>query len=175
MPTYHRETWVDAPLSDVWEFHSTVDGLVRLTPAFLDLEVGSVTGPDGEPDPEVLDAGTRIELSARPVDALPRQSWTSVVVDREAGDDRAFFRDRMDDGPFPHWVHEHRFYGEDVASGARSDGGTTSEATLVSDRVEFRLPGGPLGERLAEFADFGFEPMFRYRHRRTKELLEDGR
>jgi ligand-binding SRPBCC domain-containing protein len=171
MPTYHRETWVDAPLSDVWAFHATTDGLVEVTPAFVDLSVDAVTGPDGEADPDELVEGTRIELGARPVDALPRLSWTSVIVDREEGEDRAFFRDRMEDGPFPLWVHEHRFYGETVAS-ERQGGTAADERTLVSDRVTYRLPGGQLGDRVAEYATLGFDQGFAYRHRRTKELLE---
>jgi ligand-binding SRPBCC domain-containing protein len=159
MPTFHRETWVDAPLSEVWAFHSRIDGLVETTPAFANLEIESVTGADGEPDPEVLGESSRIEVSVRPVEALPRLSWTSVVVDREAGDDRAFFRDEMEEGPLTRWVHTHRFYGDDGR-------------TLVSDEVEYRLPGGGFGRQLEPLADVVLDQVFAYRHRRTKELLE---
>lgn len=160
MPTYHRETWIDAPLQDVWAFHSRIEGLTSVTPAFLDLRVDRVVGPDGTEDPEVLEEGTRIDLSARPFDVGPRQSWTSIVTEREHGDGEAHFRDEMEDGPFPHWEHTHRFYAGD------------SGETLLSDRVEFRLPFGGLGEAVAGVADLGFEPMFAFRHRRTKRLLE---
>lgn len=159
MPTFHRETWVDAPLSEVWAFHCRVDGLVETTPAMANLEVESVTGPEGEPDPEELEEGARVELSVRPVEALPRLSWTSVIVERETDDDRAFFRDEMEEGPLPRWVHTHRFYGEDGR-------------TLVSDEVDYRLPGGDLGQQLQPVADVVLDQVFAYRHRRTKELLE---
>jgi len=159
METYSRETWVRAPLDRVWEFHSTTDGLEALTPGFLNLRIESVRGPDGTSDPEVLTPRTRIEATVRPFDVVPRQSWTSVIERREEHDGSAVFVDSMGDGPFPHWQHTHSFF---------ADG----DATLVRDRVEYRLPMGGLGEALGPLSWIGFEPMFRYRHRRTRELLE---
>ena len=164
MPTYHRETWVDAPLDEVWEFHSRITGLTALTPDFLNLNVERVVGPDGEENPEVLEVGSRISMRLEPFGVLPGGSWTSVITEREYDPDagRAYFRDTMEDGPFPHWEHTHRFYEGD-------DG-----ETLVSDRVEYRLPGGELGELAGPVSGpVGFEPMFRYRHRETKRRLEE--
>lgn len=159
MPTYHRETWVAAPLEEVWDFSVQVDGLEQVTPGFMNLRVESVTGPDGEPGPEELTEGTRIEASVHPFGLGPRQSWVSRITERERDDERAHFRDEMVEGPVPYWEHTHSFYAE-------------GDETLVSDRVAYRLPFGGLGEQLAEFADLGFEPLFQYRHRRTRELLE---
>jgi ligand-binding SRPBCC domain-containing protein len=161
MSTYRRGTRVGAPLEEVWEFHSRISGLEALTPGFMNLRVEGVVGPDGGPDPEVLEAGSRIDMSMRPLGVGPRRTWTSVITEREAGAGSAMFRDRMEDGPFPEWVHTHRFFADDGE-------------TLVVDHVEYRLPGGPLGEAVGPLGRVGFEPMFRYRHRRTRELLEDG-
>lgn len=160
MATYTRETRVHAPFSEVWAFHSDTRGLVELTPNWMHLEIDRVLGPDGESDPDVLDAGARIEASMRPFGVGPRQPWTSVIVEREEREDQAYFVDTMEDGPFPEWRHTHRFY---------ADG----EDTIVADRVEYRLPGWKLGDLLSPLAGVGFAPMFRYRHRRTKALLED--
>lgn len=159
MATYSRLTRVSAPLSDVWDFHSRVSGLEALTPDWMHLRIESVTGPDGGPDPEILETGSEIEMSMRPFGVGPRQRWTSVILSRESGDERAEFRDEMRDGPFARWVHTHRF----VADGAE---------TIVEDEVEYELPGGPLGRSASPLAVVGFEPMFRARHRKTKELLE---
>jgi ligand-binding SRPBCC domain-containing protein len=159
MATYQRETYVDAPFDEVWAFHSTVDGLEALTPGFMNLEVSGVSGPDGESDPEVLESGARIEMSMRPFGVGPRQRWTSVVTDRSEGDGAAMFHDVMEGGPFPTWEHTHRFF---------ADG----EGTIVSDRVEYELPGGALGRVVSPLGWVGFEPMFRGRHKKTKELLE---
>jgi ligand-binding SRPBCC domain-containing protein len=69
------------------------------------------------------------------------------------------FHDVMEGGPFPTWEHTHRFF---------ADG----EGTIVSDRVEYELPGGALGRVVSPLGWVGFEPMFRGRHKKTKELLE---
>jgi ligand-binding SRPBCC domain-containing protein len=159
MATYTRETRVRAPFDEVWEFASTVDGLDALTPDFMNLEVRSVTGPDGDPDPEILTAGSRIDLAMQPFGVGPRQEWTSVITERTEDEGAAMFHDVMEGGPFPTWEHTHEFF---------ADG----DETVVSDRVEYELPGGALGRAVSPLGWVGFEPMFRGRHRKTKELLE---
>lgn len=159
MATYSRLTRVSAPLSDVWDFHSRVSGLEALTPAWMNLRVESVTGPDGESRPDVLEAGSEVRLSIRPFGVGPRQRWTSAILERESDGERAFFRDAMRGGPFAEWEHTHRFL---------ADG----EETIVEDEIAYELPGGPAGRTASPFAVVGFEPMFRARHRKTKDLLE---
>ncbi|MFC6725517.1 cyclase, partial [Halobium palmae] len=66
MANYHRQVRVAAPLDEVWKFHSRIEGLVGLTPDWMNLRVEAVRGPDGEPDPDVLEAGSRARLSVRP-------------------------------------------------------------------------------------------------------------
>jgi len=157
MAVYERSTVVDAPLERVWEFHSTVDGLLALTPGWMNMRVEEIRGPNGEPDPDVLEIGTEVSLSVRPFGVGPRQSWTSRIVERERGDGRAHFRDTMRDGPFGEWNHTHRF--------RAVDGGTR-----ITDHVEYEFPRPFRG--LSALAWPGFEPMFVYRHRRTKAELE---
>jgi ligand-binding SRPBCC domain-containing protein len=159
MPTYERSTRVAAPFDAVWEFHSDEQGLIALTPGWMNLEVESVYGPEGDPDPAVLEAGSVVESSVRPFGVGPEQHWVSEITARERSDGSAYFRDVMTEGPFRHWVHTHLFY---------ADG----DGTIVRDRVEYRLPLGRLGDALGPLATVGFDPMFRYRHRRTRELLE---
>lgn len=157
MPTYQRQTRVDAPLDEVWTFHSRIDGLEALTPAWMHLRVEGLDGPDGEPNPDVLEAGTEVRLSVRPFGVGSRRRWVSHITRRERADGTAVFEDVMDDGPFPTWRHSHQFY---------ADG----DGTLLRDRVEYELP--VVGGRLGPLGWLGFEPMFRDRHRRTKRILE---
>lgn len=159
MPTYEREAYLRAPFEDVWEFHSGITGLTAVTPRFMNLRVEAARGPDGEPDPDVLEEGSEVDLALRPFGVGPRQSWTSRIIERRRGGDAGLFRDEMYDGPFEHWVHTHSFY---------ADAG----GTILRDRVEYRLPLGDLGRLAEPFGDIGFEPMFRYRHRETKRRLE---
>jgi ligand-binding SRPBCC domain-containing protein len=159
MSVYERSTRVRAPLSEVWAFHSRVDGLTALTPGWMNMRVESVRGPDGKADPGILEARSTVELSVQPFGVGPRQGWTSRIVERREGDGSAVFRDEMADGPFRQWVHTHSFF---------ADGGST----VVRDRIEYRFPGGQIGRFAERLWVIGFEPMFRFRHRRTKELLE---
>lgn len=159
MNTYQREVSVDAPFEAVWDFHSTTDGLVALTPDWLNLRIEAVRGPDEEPDPDVLDVGSTIRSSVRPFGVGPRQEWISEITARERSAQSGYFTDVMSDGPFREWRHTHRF---------ESDG----ESTLVRDTVEYRLPLGGVGDIVGPLARIGFAPMFWYRHRETRSLLE---
>lgn len=159
MDTYQRSVRVHAPLDAVWEFHSTESGLIDLTPDWMGLCIEDVRGPDGEPDPSVLEAGSRLQSTVQPFGVGPRQGWTSEITERERSEGAAYFRDVMHDGPFSFWEHTHQFY---------ADG----EQTLLRDSIRYELPLGAVGRALGPVAVVGFEPMFRYRHRRTAELLE---
>jgi ligand-binding SRPBCC domain-containing protein len=159
MAVYTRSVRVDAPLDEVWEFHSRIEGLETLTPDWMHMIVEDVRGPDGEPDPEVLDPGSVAVTSVRPFDVGPRQRWTSEIVEREREDGAARFVDEMTDGPFAEWEHTHLFY---------ADG----EETIVCDRVEYAFPGGGLGRAVSPLGWVGFEPMFRFRHNKTRDVLE---
>ncbi|MGB9965266.1 SRPBCC family protein [Halobacterium sp. CBA1126] len=156
MATFERELRVRAPLADVWAFHSTIDGLRSLTPDWLHLRVEEIDRPDDEPETHVLTEGTRIHASVQPFGVGPRQRWVSRITAREEDDDTAYFVDQMEEGPFPEWEHTHSFF---------ADG----DETLIRDRVEYRAPVGGVGDDLAVL---GLGPMFWYRHRRTREILD---
>ncbi|AKH96600.1 SRPBCC family protein [Halanaeroarchaeum sulfurireducens] len=158
MPTYYRSTVVDAPLDDVWAFHADVDGLRALTPSWSGLEIESVTGPDGERDPETLEVGTDIEMRVRPLGLLPGPAWTSRITRRERTEGEAVFRDTMIGGPLETWEHAHRFRALDGR-------------TLISDRLDFALP--PAYEGATPAVRAGLAALFAYRHHRTRTLLAD--
>lgn len=65
MATDEQSARVAAPPAAVWEFHSTERGLVELTPDWIYLQVESVRGPDGDLDPDVLEAGSTLSVSVR--------------------------------------------------------------------------------------------------------------
>ncbi|MDQ2049182.1 SRPBCC family protein [Natronolimnohabitans sp. A-GB9] len=165
MSVYERRTTIDAPLADVWQFYSQIEGLEAVTPGWMGLRVESVIGPAGETDPDRLVAGSEVALSIRPFGIGPPQYTTSRITARERTDGAAFFRDEMLHGPFERWVHTHAFY----ANGDR---------TVLRDHVDYDLPGsdvagiGRLVGAATPLSTVGLEAMFRARHRRTKARLE---
>lgn len=158
MVLYQRQTVVDAPFERVWDFHSGISGLTAVTPDWMGLEVDAVIGETDDAADD-LRAGTRLELSFKPLGLVPASSWTALITAREVGTDSAWFRDEMIDGPFHHWVHTHRF--------TAVDGGTR-----IQDRVEYEIPAFHILQ-LSGIAHPFFELVFRDRHRRTKALLEN--
>lgn len=156
VPTFQRTTVVDAPLDDVWAFHSTIDGLRAVTPSWSGLSIDSVVGPDGDQDPETLEVGTSIEMWVRPLGTLPGPGWTSEITRRDRDDHSARFRDVMVDGPFETWEHTHHFL-------------AVENRTVIYDHIEFCLP--PPLKPLEPIMDAGLRILFAYRHFRTRSLL----
>ena len=161
MATYSRRIRIAAPLEAVWAFHGQIDGLEALTPGWMGLRVEGVVGPDGDAAPAELFEGSEITMASRPFGVAPESRWLSRIVARERDDGYRMFRDDMLGGPFAVWVHTHEFYGD-------------GEETVMIDTVEYEFPAGPVGPLIDRLAVVGFEPMFRYRHRQTKALLEGG-
>lgn len=161
MEVFEREVEVHAPLERVWAFHSAIDGLVAVTPDWLRLRVESVVHPEHVENDRSLAVGSEVELSVRPFGRGPRQHWRSTIEVARLETGSAVLRDRMVVGPFDHWEHTHAMY-------------ATENGTRLRDRVEYELrsvPGGAVADALAVV---GLAPTFRYRHRRTRALLEGG-
>ena len=156
MPIFQRETTFEAPIEEVWQLHTTGEGLVRLTPSAFDLRIDAVRG--GAPD-EPLPVDAELDVSANPGGIGTRDQFTAVTTASEVDGDRAVFRDEMRDGIFPKWVHTHSF--ETIFG----------DETLMRDRIEYRLPT-VAGDLVAPFAPVGFVPMFAYRHRKAATILE---
>jgi len=147
-PNFVRRAAVDVPPDAVEAWHRRPGALQRLLPPW---EPARVVGTPGPPEP-----GSRVELRVgRPPLDLP---W---VAEHRALDGGRGFRDVQVQGPFARWEHEHRF---------RSRAGGSE--TLLEDRIEFELPGGPPVQRLLEGTVLGrLERGFRYRHRTVRDDL----
>lgn len=152
MARFAHRSWIDAPLESVWEFHSEIDGLTALTPGIAGLSVDSLRVPG---DGTKLIEGSEIDLAVRPFPGGPGQQFTSVIVDRDRNETSARFVDEMRAGPMESGRHVHRF--------VAVDGGT-----LLVDDIEYETGFGPAIDRVLEL---GFAVAFRYRHRKTREIL----
>jgi ligand-binding SRPBCC domain-containing protein len=143
LPVFSQSVLIDAPVGVVFSFHERLDALALLTPAFPPVRVISRTGG--------IEAGARVEL---------RVGFLRWVARHTAYEKNRLFVDEQIEGPFDQWVHRHEF--EEVEG-----------KTRLTDRVEYRLPGGSLVNGLFSWAvKPGLTQMFRHRHRVTKQMCE---
>jgi uncharacterized protein len=135
----HRSR-IEAPAAAVYAWHALPDALDRLTPPGEHVEVIEKTGG--------IEPGARVVLR---VGRWPfRRRWVAVHGDREEG---RYFSDVQLSGPFAYWKHVHSF---------EPDG---PSACFLEDRVEYALPFGILGDRLAgKYVRKKLSDLFNYRH-----------
>jgi ligand-binding SRPBCC domain-containing protein len=116
-----RTQLVPRPRAEVFAFFADPWNLERITPAFLRFRILT-------PPPLEVKAGALIDYRLS-LFGLPF-GWRTVI---EAWEPGVRFVDRQLRGPYRRWHHSHLF--EDAPGGTR-----------MTDRVEFELPLGPLGE-----------------------------
>ena len=122
MPLFQRSCVVQAPISDVFAFHLDTRNAARISPRTL--PVLDVRGSFP------LREGDVVEIVVRLWPTPLRQTWR---VEAAQIVEPTLVVDRMLEGPFPSWVHQHRF--EDLGDGT----------TRVTDHIDYQLPLGPLG------------------------------
>jgi ligand-binding SRPBCC domain-containing protein len=143
LPVFVKSVLIYAPVEEVFRFHERDDALALLTPPFPPVRMLSHT--DG------IEIGARVEL---------RVGVFRWVALHTAYEKNRLFEDRQIQGPFANWVHRHEFK-------------PAGNATRLTDRIEYELPGGPLVNRLFGWiVNLGLVNMFRHRHRVTKEICE---
>jgi ligand-binding SRPBCC domain-containing protein len=130
---------------EVFEFFSDAWNLEAITPDWLRFRIVSA--------PRRLERGSLIRYSLR-LFGVPIQWKTEIVDWREP----RTFTDLQVEGPYPLWVHTHRF--------TSVPGGTE-----VYDAVRYRVPGGPLAPVVAVIVRRWLDGIFDYRQKRLAELL----
>jgi len=145
-----RTQLVPRPRAEVFAFFADPWNLERITPPFLRFRILT-------PPPLEVKAGALIDYRLS-LFGLPF-GWRTVI---EAWEPGVRFVDRQLRGPYRRWHHTHLF--EDAAGGTR-----------MTDRVEFELPLGPLGE-LARvlLVDRQLAAIFDHRREAVARLLRPG-
>lgn len=115
-----REQVVAIDIERAFAFYADALNLEAITPPWLRFHVRT-------PEPIAMRPGARIEYRLR-LHGVPVR-WETEITAWEPG---RRFVDTQVRGPYRVWVHEHTF---------EPRGG----ATLIRDRVRYRLPLGPLG------------------------------
>lgn len=140
MHVVERSTRLPFPAEAIYAWHARPSAFERLTPPWERVEVLERTG-------ELADARALVRIRLGPIGLRWAALHRDHVPDRQ-------FVDEQTRGPFAHWVHTHRFV-PDGASGC-----------LVTDRVEFALPGGVFGAAAGDWlVRRRIERLLAYRHR----------
>lgn len=139
--------WVTAPLDKVVPFFQDEKNLERLTPAMLNFKVLSKSTPQ-------IQEGTLIDYRLR-IRGVPAR-WRTLIKD---WDPPRKFVDTQLKGPYRLWHHTHLFE-------------TLGNGTLLTDRVQFKLPMGILGDLAAGWLVRGdVSKIFAHRKTVARELF----
>lgn len=167
---FETEQWVPYPVELVFAFFANPHNLPPLMPpeTRARIEDMRVMAPPPRPvadDPArrfqslAAGAGSEIVISFALLRWLPRVSWTARIVEFAWN---SYFIDEMVRGPFKRFRHRH---------GVKAEDRNGVEGTVVSDAVEFALPGGLLGRLAAGQVWKQLQQSFAFRHQRLPEIL----
>ncbi len=138
MTRFERTTELACSAEQAYAWHARPGAFERLTPPWESVMVLAQQGG--------LEDGTVVlEVPVGPT----RQRW--VARHRDAVPDRQFVDEQIE-GPFARWVHTHLF--TPIGPGR----------TNYTDRIDYELPFGPLGELGSGLVTAKLERTFRYRH-----------
>ena len=134
-------------MREAFAFFENPRNLARITPPWLDFRIVS-------PARIQLRKGAELEYQIRLMRVPLR--WKAVIAEYEPP---FFFVDEQVHGPYAYWRHRHDFRPGEFGA-------------MVSDRVEYALPLGPLGE-LARwlFVERQLRAIFDYRQALLGEIL----
>ncbi|SDF47840.1 SRPBCC family protein [Terriglobus roseus] len=161
------EQWLPFSVPMVFAFLANPQNLPPLMPAWQQARIEELrliappAPPAGSPSRLGTGVGTTMILSFRMLPGLPmRMNWHAAISEFEWND---HFVDRQTAGPFAFWRHRHSVK-EEMRDGV--------PGTLAKDRVEYKLPLGPVGDLLHTITVRAqMERIFAYRKKRMAELM----
>ncbi len=141
-------TRIARPAAEVFAWHERPGALERLCPPWESVEVVAATG--GVRDGACVTVRNKVG-----------PFWTQWCVEHRDYLAGIQFRDVLLSGPFAKWEHLHR---------VEPDG---PDASLLTDEITYRLPGGALGRALGgAFMRRKLSQLFAWRHATTKADVE---
>lgn len=143
---FETETKLPLRRQAVFDFFADAGNLERITPPELRFRI--IT-----PLPVEMRKGARIEYRLS-LYRIPFK-WRTEIIHWEPPHS---FVDSQISGPYRSWVHRHRFL-------------ETGNGTLMTDRVEYRLPFNPLGEVVFPLVKREVRRIFSYREQTIQRIL----
>lgn len=145
---FKKESLIEASAERVFAFHEAPDAFERLQPPWQKTEIIQ--------PPTSLEVGTRVVLR---IGLGP--FWQTLVAEHVAYEPGHHFADRMIEGPFSSWLHQH------IVTPQGPD------RCLLTDDIEYELPLGFVGRVFGGWiARRMLDRMFDYRHAVTREACE---
>ena len=149
MPVYETSITLDCPLERAYEFLLRPQNIILISPPEMGLAFTRA--------PEVLDLGSEFEFKVQAYGQVISMihKITELVPLRQITETQV-------KGFFSQWIHTHSF--------AANDQGQVA----VSDRIDFKPPGGMLGllvsaNKILDQLDEGYH----YRHKQLQKLLAE--
>jgi ligand-binding SRPBCC domain-containing protein len=168
---FETRQWVPFPVELVFAFFANPSNLPHLMPSSQKIRVEDIRMQPPPPRPLAADPsrrfrsiaagiGSEILISFCPLRWIPqRVSWMARIVEFEWN---SHFVDEQVRGPFKQFRHRHG-----VAVEVR-DG---LEGTMVTDAIDYALPGGALGALAVGRVRGQIENAFEFRQKRLPEIL----
>ncbi len=167
---FETDQWVPFPVELVFAFFANPSNLPHLIPPKQKARIEDLRLQPPPPRPAAADpsrrfrslaAGERSEIliSFRPVRWIPRVSWLARIVEFEWN---SHFVDEQVRGPFKEFRHCH-----EVVAESRNG----AEGTLVSDTIDYAVPGGALGRLGEGLVRAQMQKGFAFRQNKLPEIL----
>ncbi len=158
------------PVELVFAFFANPSNLPSLTPEKQKVRIEGLRLQPPPPRPVAADParrfrsiaageGSEIQISLRTVRWMPRVSWLARIVEFEWN---SHFVDEQVRGPFKEFRHRH---------GVRTEVRDGVEGTVVSDHIQYELPGGALGGLAEGLVRAQLQKGFVFRQKRLPEIL----
>lgn len=164
---FATEQWLPFSPELVFAFFCNPQNLPPLMPRWQRARIEEVLfvapppRPADSPARIATGSGTTMLLSFRAVPLLPLRIYWNALIPEFVWNDH--FCDQQTAGPFHYWKHCHS------VSAETRDG---VHGTVVHDRVEYELPGGPLGDIANAIGGrLQMRYIFNTRHRMTAKLM----
>lgn len=145
---FTRSVDINCPVDKLFNFHLDTNNVIKISPPFLKVRVRHISDlPLKEKSQITIEIG-RFGMYIPWKVEIEKISFPTQIVDLQIS------------GPFNYWKHEHNFL-------------LKGELITMTDKIVFILPFGIIGKIFLPFILLNLIFMFRYRHKKTKQLMEN--